>query len=323
MSALPDPMVPAEVDLRGFEFMPLDTTRLLDSDLFALSTGDEFKAAVALWCKSWHQVPAGSLPADPRVLAHLSGAGARWAKVRAIALRGWVECSDGRLYHPLIAEKAVDAWESRLKHEARREAERKRLAEWRDRRRRNAAETRTETPSETRTETVAETRTKLVGEGEGERYPPIAPPCGETSSVSPAAAAPPKRSRRKSPETPLPDGFGLSDRVRSWAAEKGYRDLELHLERFIGSAKAKAYRYADWDQALMNAIRDDWARLRQPMRANGASVIAHPSSATPDEATMRRISEANGGQAVIRLPDGRLQCGVHYFRPDGRQEVAI
>lgn len=104
------PLTPADCDLRDFAFMPLDATRLLDSDLFALATGDEFKAAIALWCKSWLQVPAASLPDDDRVLAHLSGAGAKWRKVKEMALRGFVKCEDGRLYHPVVAEKANDAW---------------------------------------------------------------------------------------------------------------------------------------------------------------------------------------------------------------------
>ncbi|MBP0492105.1 DUF1376 domain-containing protein [Pararoseomonas indoligenes] len=112
--APPDPMTPAECDLRGLPFMPLDVVRLGDSDLVALSTGEEFKAAVMLWCKAWLQVPAASLPDDPRILAHLSGAGTRWAKVREVALRGWVRCSDGRLYHPVIAEKAREAWSFRV-----------------------------------------------------------------------------------------------------------------------------------------------------------------------------------------------------------------
>lgn len=119
MSDLPEPMVPAECDLRDFPFMPLDCARLLDSDLFALARGDEFKAAVALWCKSWGQVPTGSLPADEKVLAHLSGAGAAWKKVREMALRGWVKCSDGRLYHPVIAEKAAEGWAKKLAQRAR------------------------------------------------------------------------------------------------------------------------------------------------------------------------------------------------------------
>ena len=113
---LPEPLVPAGVDLSGMAFMPLDVSRVLDSDLFALSTGEEFKAAVALWCKSWMQVPAGSLPNNDRVLAHLSGANGRWAKLKEQALHGWQLCSDGRLYHAVIAEKALTAWGERLSY---------------------------------------------------------------------------------------------------------------------------------------------------------------------------------------------------------------
>lgn len=117
-----EPLVPLEVNLRGLPWMRLDTTRLLDSDLFALSTGDEFKAAVALWCKSWTQIPAGSLPNDERVLAHLSGASSRWKKVREMALRGWVLCEDGRLYHPIVAEQAIAAWDERVEYRAENDA---------------------------------------------------------------------------------------------------------------------------------------------------------------------------------------------------------
>lgn len=105
-----EPMTPPDCDLRDFPYMPLDVARLLDSDLFALSTGEEFKAAIALWCKCWTQVPAGSLPDDDRVLAHLSGAGSKWKKVRSMALRGFVKCEDGRLYHSTVSEKAAEAW---------------------------------------------------------------------------------------------------------------------------------------------------------------------------------------------------------------------
>jgi hypothetical protein len=107
-----DPLVPSDCDLRGMPFMPLHCQRLLDSDLFAISTGDEFKAAVALWCKSWFQVPAGSLPNDERVLEHLSSSKS-WKKVRAMAMRGWTLCSDDRYYHPLITEYVLEAWERR------------------------------------------------------------------------------------------------------------------------------------------------------------------------------------------------------------------
>lgn len=113
------PLTPADCDLRDFAFMPLDAARLLDSDMFALSTGEEFKAAIALWCKAWVQVPAASLPDDDRVLAYLSGAGARWKKIKVMALRGFVKCSDGRLYHCIVAEKANEAWAKKQSYRAR------------------------------------------------------------------------------------------------------------------------------------------------------------------------------------------------------------
>ncbi|MGS1033132.1 DUF1376 domain-containing protein [Burkholderia glumae] len=120
MMDLPNPLTDPTCDLRSFAFMPLDVVRLRDSDIAALSSADEFRSAVMLWCASWHQVPAASLPDDDRVLAQLAGYGrvvTEWKKVRVGALRGWVKCSDGRLYHPVVAEKARDAWSA--KHEQR------------------------------------------------------------------------------------------------------------------------------------------------------------------------------------------------------------
>ena len=108
MTALPEPLTPAESDLREFAFMPLDVLRLRDSDIAALSTGDEFRCAVLLWCASWHQVPAGSLPDDDKVLSQLAGFGRvvkEWQKSREGALRNWIKCADGRLYHPVVAEQ--------------------------------------------------------------------------------------------------------------------------------------------------------------------------------------------------------------------------
>lgn len=119
MTALPTPFVHADCDLRDFAFMPLDVVRLRDSDIAALSSGDEFRSAVLLWCASWHQVPAASLPDDDVVLSQLAGYGRvvrEWKNVRDGALRGWVKCSDGRLYHPVVAEKAREAWEEKSRY---------------------------------------------------------------------------------------------------------------------------------------------------------------------------------------------------------------
>lgn len=111
---LQPPLVPPDVDLRDYPRMPLKVVRLRDSDLVTYSTGDEFKAAVLLWCAAWHQVPAGSLPNDDKWLAKHSGSGRSWKKDRAGAMRGWMECSDGRLYHPVLSETVMESWATKL-----------------------------------------------------------------------------------------------------------------------------------------------------------------------------------------------------------------
>ena len=118
MAKLPDPLTPATLDLRGFTYMPLEVVRLRDSDLVVLASGEEFRAAVLLWCAAWHQVPAASVPKDERMLANLAGFGRDlkgWRSVSEAALRGFVECSDGRLYHPVIAEKAIESGSKKRK----------------------------------------------------------------------------------------------------------------------------------------------------------------------------------------------------------------
>jgi len=110
------PLVPDDVDLRDMPWMKLDTARLLRSDFCALANGDEFKAAIFLWCESWTQTPAGSLPNDDKILAHFCRLPfPEWNKVKERALYGWFECDDGRLYHPVVAEYVNMAWDSHKK----------------------------------------------------------------------------------------------------------------------------------------------------------------------------------------------------------------
>jgi hypothetical protein len=121
------PLVPSDCDLRDFQYMPLDVVRLRDSELVTAVTGEEAFVAVLLWCAAWHQVPAASLPDDDRQLANLAGYGRaikEWLKVKAGALRGFVRCDDGRLYHPVVAEKAREAWDAKLQQRYRTECAR-------------------------------------------------------------------------------------------------------------------------------------------------------------------------------------------------------
>lgn len=112
------PLVPAEVDLQDFPFMPLHVARLRDSNLAAEEDPEACWYAVLLWAASWHQIPAGSLPDNDTVLMRLVGLGRdqrTWKKHRAGALRGFVLCEDGRLYHPVVAESALEAWNGKLR----------------------------------------------------------------------------------------------------------------------------------------------------------------------------------------------------------------
>ena len=119
----PEPLTPPDCDLRDFAFMPLDVLRVRDSDFAAIDDPEAFRCGWLLWCASWHQLPAASLPNDASKLARLAGYGRDVATFEAArgagGMRGWVLCSDGRLYHPVVAEKALEAWEAKKKQRAR------------------------------------------------------------------------------------------------------------------------------------------------------------------------------------------------------------
>jgi uncharacterized protein YdaU (DUF1376 family) len=78
-----------------------------------------------------------------------------------------------------------------------------------------------------------------------------------------------KRPARKR-ATPLPEGFMVSTRVGEWAGSKGHSlaDVRANFEAFLSYAKRKGATYVDWDEALMTAIREDWAKARQPARGD-------------------------------------------------------
>jgi len=202
----PDPLTPTDCDLRGLAYMALDVLRLRDSDLALLSSGDAFKGAVLLWSASWHQQPAGSVPNDERVLQRLSGLepGA-WKRAREMAMRGWVECSDGRLYHPVVAEKAIEAWGRRLKYQERREADRDRLRDWRGRKHASSPQgNATETPDETRFETLKKGKGKESSSSED-----------KSSAVASAAVIDPGKGAWRMAKAILRERSGLSEDAAS------------------------------------------------------------------------------------------------------------
>jgi hypothetical protein len=147
------PLVPADCDLRGYEFMPLYGTHLFGSEFNARATDEAWRAALTLWWAAWNQCPAASLPNDDIALCRLADLGRdmkRWAKIKGDALHGFVECTDGRLYHRFLAPLAIEAWERRCH-------DRERKAGWRAKKQTAATGTNADVP-------VAET-----GTGRGQR----------------------------------------------------------------------------------------------------------------------------------------------------------
>lgn len=100
-----------------------------------------------------------------------------------------------------------------------------------------------------------------------------------------APPAPTLKTQRARLKTPMPEDFGLSERVAQWASEHGFQRLPEHLEAFKRKAQAKSYTYADWDAALMEAIREDWAKLR------GAKPVPAGERATSTSPEVERTRE--------------------------------
>jgi len=186
-----EPPVPADADLRDFAFMPLDINRLFGSSFHARASDAEWRAGVTLWLRSFHQVPAGSLPQDDIELCRLAELGRdlrAWGKIKAGAMHGWFLCGDGRFYHATVAEKANEAW--RRKSEQRQRTQKARTAAL-DKRlgrlRSQPDEGRVEPPSTVSaagsvTDSVTATKGEGQGQGESRRSEPEgsggAPPAG-------------------------------------------------------------------------------------------------------------------------------------------------
>lgn len=236
------PLTPADCDLRDYPWMPLDCTRLLTSETWMLGTAEEKVAALTLWCKSWHQVPAGSLPNNDKMLASLSESGPRWSRVRDHAMRGWILCDDGRLYHPVVSEKANHSWGLKQKQKARTQAARQAL----DAKRRSV----TDAVTETVTGVVAEIVTGSIRTEQNRTEKKVS-----SNEVAPRAASP-QRSDRGSR---LPPDWAPTDADIAYAEKHGV-DWQRASERFRNYWVAKAGKAGvmrDWAATWRNWVLRD------------------------------------------------------------------
>ena len=98
----------------------------------------------------------------------------------------------------------------------------------------------------------------------------------------------------------MPDDFEISDKVRDWATQNNFDRLEDHLDAFKRKAEMNGYRYVNWDLALMEAIREDWAKLRgKPTFAQQAADVARTTvPIAPNHDAALKAIEADLKRAV-------------------------
>ena len=183
------PLTPPDCDLTDFASMFFDVRRLLTSETWieAAETPRLGHALMCLWMESWHQRPAASLPDNDAVLARLAMCDMRtWKRLHEKAMQGWILCDDGRWYHPVVAEKALEAWERKVSYRDRTAAARaaKQAKSGRSTGNDKAPVTEADTGSVTEPETASLTALKGRGRGRGTdseaiasaATPPVSPP---------------------------------------------------------------------------------------------------------------------------------------------------
>lgn len=270
------PLTPHDCDLQDFPFMPLHVARLRDSDLAAEESPEACWYAVLLWAASWHQLPAGSLPDNDAVLTKLIGLGRdvkTFRKHKAGAMRGFVMCSDGRLYHPIVAEQVTAAWESKLQQRWRTECARIKKANQRND---------TDLKMPTYEEFLARTSRGQIdpspqpvpgdvqgdsancpegngvqetGTGTGNIKKPPTPLEGGQKDLL-GDDKPDETAGRRKPKRPIPEGFPTSAEIdlQQLAARTAGADVDIayQAERFRNWALGKDARYADWPKTWAN-----------------------------------------------------------------------
>lgn len=275
MSAeLPQPLVPAEVDLRDFSWIPIEIHRLRRSKAWLICKRKPELAfyMLNLWTAAWHDTPAASLEDDDDVLADLAMCDPlKWPKVREQVLRGWVKCSDGRLYHHIVADLARGAWEKKQAQRQRTEAAR--LAREQKRQQamqQSAASATTDNVTVSATVSVTDTATESKGEGpdrdrdrrgtgEGEG-PETLPVVGRAADKPPAAGAAATRGTRLPADWQLPKAWGdwALAKYPQWTADK-VRDEALKFRNHWTALTGKTATKLDWQATWQNWCMSDIA----------------------------------------------------------------
>ncbi len=166
MTDLQSPLSAPDCDLTNFPFMPLLISRLRRSRswLMAKRQPELGFYMVNLWTAAWHEVPAGSLEDDDEVLCDFAMCDPqKWDEVKERVLHGWVKCSDGRLYHPVVSSVATESWSEKQSYRNRLAAARAAKAELRKRQKQDSDSSITEPVTEPVTDQSQTNGRSIIG----------------------------------------------------------------------------------------------------------------------------------------------------------------
>ncbi len=308
---LPIPLVPSEVDLRDFPFMPLDIRRLLTSETW-IEAADDPKLGhvlVCLWCESWHQVPAASLPSNERVLARLAMCtGAEWAALRDRAMEGWVKCSDGLWYHPVVAEKALEAWEGKWNRPDRAEersehGRRAAQARWKNRR---VVPEQCSTDAQSMPEQCSTDAQSMPEQCSTDALRGTGTGTEKEKEIKKTPSASPREGGARA--TRLPADWSPDDGCRAYAAERGL-DPDLVTEAFRDhwhASNAAAATKRDWSAAWRT-----WCRREIERPTRGVSNGRKGPVTSLFEGAALALAAREGG----REPERQADCGADHDPP--------
>jgi hypothetical protein len=132
-------------------------------------------------------------------------------------------------------------------------------------------------------------KVNLKVEHEVKQIPTPSSSSTSSSSIKDISQDKPAKPKRK---TSISDDFSVSQRVADWAKQKGFDKLDEHLDAFTRKAKMNGYQYLDWDLAFMEAIREDWAKIRgkqsfAQQAADVARTTVPPAHTGPDPALVK------------------------------------
>lgn len=241
----PPPLVSGEVDLTDFDFMPFDVRRLLQSQFWIKAMMSDIRVAavsVNLWAVAWHQTPASSLPNDDAVLARFAMVDLpTWYEIRDAVLEPWVLCSDGRWYHPVVAEKAEASWAKMRGRDAKRAAFSKRQSQRANKRWKADQATMSDAARN-----AARNANKMDSDTEGDKETDNIPSSCELSGSGAAIACDHRGSRREYPAdfeewwARYPVKKGKAEAYSAFKVARrliGIHDLHEGLDRYMAYRK--------------------------------------------------------------------------------------